>query len=127
MEAQLGAHMLPLIAAGRVLMRQANLSEHQQQVLALKTNVLMGYDEVVRKLRPLDRLDTLARAGAISGPSGVNRTYLDEWAEGDDYNEDAEEETNESDSVGDEEFLQFEDKEYTMKLRPSSTSKLTTM
>ena len=78
----------------------------------------MGYDEVVRTLRPLDRLDTLARAGAISGPSGVNLTYLDnyldEWAEGDDYNEDAEEETDESDSVDDEEFLQFEDKEYTM-------------
>ena len=78
----------------------------------------MGYEEVVRTLtlRPLDRLDTLACAGAISGPNGVSRNYLqageEEWAEGDEYDEGAEEETDESDSEEDEDFLQFEDKEY---------------
>ena len=114
METQLGAHLHPLIA-GRILLKQASLSEHQQQVLALKTNVLMEYDEVVRTLRPLDRLDTLARAGAISGAGGTNRAYLqagEDEAEGGDYEEDFEEETEASNSEEDEDFLQFEDKEY---------------
>ena len=114
METQLGAHLHPLIA-GRILLKQASLSEHQRQVLALKTNVLMEYDEVVRTLRPLDRLDTLARAGAISGAGGTNRTYLqagEDEAEGGDYEEDFEEETEASNSEEDEDFLQFEDKEY---------------
>ena len=114
METQLGAHLHPLIA-GRILLKQASLSEHQQQVLALKTNVLMEYDEVVRTLRPLDRLDTLARAGAISGAGGTNRTYLqagEDEAEGGDYEEDFEEETEASNSEEDEDFLQFEGKEY---------------
>eukprot|EP00435_Cladocopium_sp_Y103_P076026 s33_g73.t1 len=66
LETQLGTTLHPLIA-GRVLMKQANLSEHQLQILALKTNVLMTYDEVAKTLRPLDRLDTLARAGAMTG------------------------------------------------------------
>jgi hypothetical protein len=63
----------------------------------------------------LDRLDTLARAGAISGAGGTNRTYLqagEDEAEGGDYEEDFEEETEASNSEEDEDFLQFEDKEY---------------
>ena len=65
LESQIGAEVHPLIA-GRVLLRQAGLTEHQQQLVALKNHTLLSYDEVAKTLQPLDRLDTLAKAGALS-------------------------------------------------------------
>ena len=113
LEQQLGTVVNPLIS-GRILLKQANLNEYQQQILALKTNVLMEYEEVVKALRPLDRLDTLARTGALAGTATTTRTYV-QAGEGDDneddgYEEDTEEELDEdSDESG---FLEFEDKEH---------------
>ena len=112
LESQIGAEVHPLIA-GRVLLRQAGLTENQQQLVALKNHTLLSYDEVAKTLQPLDRLDTLAKAGALStGTTG--KVYMQATGEDDEdeehYDEEAEEELETEDEDSD--FIQFEDKEY---------------
>ena len=51
LESQIGAEVHPLIA-GRVLLRQAGLTENQQQLVALKNHTLLSYDEVAKTLQP---------------------------------------------------------------------------
>ena len=112
LESQIGAEVHPLIA-GRVLLRQAGLTENQQQLVALKNHTLLSYDEVAKTLQPLDRLDTLAKAGALStGTTG--KVYMQATGDDDEdeehYDEEAEEELETEDEDSD--FIQFEDKEY---------------
>ena len=52
---------IPERIAGRVLLRQASLSEAQRETLAIKHNALLTFEEVARALRPLDRPDALLR------------------------------------------------------------------
>ncbi|CAK8997635.1 unnamed protein product [Durusdinium trenchii] len=89
------ASLQPLVA-GRVLLRPACLTEHQQQLLALKMSTLASCDDVIQSLRPLDRLDSLAK--------DYEEDYMEEWGEeeeGEDY----------ASEDGDLDFLDFEDRE----------------
>ena len=113
MESQLGGAVLNPLVAGRILLRQAGLTEQQQQMIALKTYVLLSYEDVVNALRPLDRLETLSKAAGL--PGAVNRTFLqagDETTAGDDPEEEAEEEDYITESELSDGLLEFEDKEF---------------
>ena len=59
--------------AGRVLLRQAHMSELQRELVSLKDNsALMTFDEVATMLRQLDRPELLAQAaGAELGTAGA--------------------------------------------------------
>ena len=114
MEAQLGSVMNPLIA-GRILLRQAALSDNQMQMMALKSNTLLSYEQVVNALRPLDRLETLAKSAGLPGAvaSNTQRAFLqagDETAG--DYEEEGEEEDYVTESEESDNLLYFEDKEF---------------
>ena len=112
LEAQTGAALDPLVG-GRILLRQANLSEYQQANLALKNTALLTYDEVVKVLLPLDRIETLTRSGALTG-GNATRTYLQAGEdEGDDQEEGESEDgaEDDDDSIATD-FLEFEDREY---------------
>eukprot|EP00913_Durusdinium_trenchii_P011530 g10825.t1 len=121
LESQIGEKLQTLVA-GRVLLRQANLTEQQQQLLALKMTTLATYEEVIQSLRPLDRLDSLAKAGGLPGAATTtNKTYMTaEPYDYDYFDEDEEEEDGEADDYDYEEdgdsvedgMLQFEDREY---------------
>ena len=115
LESQLGGEVLNPLVAGRILLRQAGLSEQQQQMIALKTHVLLSYEEVVNALRPLDRLETLSKAAALPGAVPVQRTFLQagEDADGTEDEEEPEEEEEEySDSELADDMLRFEDREF---------------
>ena len=70
LESNLGERLNDKVA-GRVLLRQANLTEFQREMISLKdTATLMSFDEVAAMLRPLDRPEMIAQAaGASLGPS----------------------------------------------------------
>ena len=114
MENQIGATLHPMVS-GRVVLRQASLSDQQQQMLMLKSNALLSYEDVVKILQPLDRLDTLAKTGALS--NATNKIYLQAGEDADDGDEDYsddegedyDEESNTEDESG---LLEFENKEY---------------
>ena len=117
--------------AGRVLLRQAHMSELQRELVSLKDNsALMTFDEVAMMLRQLDRPELLAQAaGAELGSAGAKHypvvlsedrenldtdydmgnsslnpdTNAEDGYDEEDYEEDEEEETSE---------LFFEDREY---------------
>ncbi|CAE7943636.1 unnamed protein product [Symbiodinium sp. KB8] len=99
--------------AGRVLLRQAHMSELQRELVSLKDNsALMTFDEVATMLRQLDRPELLAQAaGAELGTAGAKHYPVmlseevdeDDGADYDDYEEEEEEEISE---------LYFEDREY---------------
>ena len=115
LESQLGGEVRNPLVAGRILLRQAGLSEQQQQMIALKTHVLLSYEEVVNALRPLDRLETLSKAAALPGAVPVQRTFLQagEDADGTEDEEEPEEEEEEySDSELADDMLRFEDREF---------------
>ena len=113
--------------AGRILLRQAGLSEYQRELLALRNyNVLLTFEQVAELLRPLDRPELIAQAAGAELGQQASKHYpvmaLDSNAEGendkdgDDECDDEDEE--EEDSVEDEfEDLNegevyFEDREY---------------
>eukprot|EP00435_Cladocopium_sp_Y103_P055892 s1739_g18.t1 len=115
LESQLGGEVLNPLVAGRILLRQAGLSEQQQQMIALKTHVLLAYDEVVNALRPLYRLETLSKAAALPGAVPVQRTYFQagedaEFAEDEEEPEEEDEEYSDSELADD--MLRFEDREF---------------
>ena len=104
-----------------MLLRQANLTEQQQQPLALKMTTLAAYEEVIQSLRPLDRLDSLAKAGGLPGAATTTKTYMTaEPYDYDYFDEDEEEEDGEADDYDYEDdgdsvedgVLHFEDREY---------------
>ena len=55
---------IPPRIAGRILLRQANLSESQREAIAIKYNALLSFEEVAVALRPLDRPEALMKPGA---------------------------------------------------------------
>ena len=65
MEAQIGEKLSPLVA-GRILLKQANISDMQRDLMNLKTHQLMTFDAVADALRPLDRMDVLSKATNMS-------------------------------------------------------------
>ena len=62
MEAQIGEKLSPLVA-GRVLLKQANISDLQRDLMNLKSHT---FDAVADALRPLDRMDVLSKAANMS-------------------------------------------------------------
>ena len=57
----LSGERVPDKIAGRILLKQANLTESQRENMAIKHNALLGFEEVARALRPLDRPDALLK------------------------------------------------------------------
>ncbi|CAE7894961.1 unnamed protein product, partial [Symbiodinium necroappetens] len=110
--------------AGRVLLRQAGLTEFQRELLALKDlSPLLTFDQVSSLLRPLDRPDMIAQAAnaalgnqaakhypVIREEDPVDDEEEDEEAQGDDGGEDLQFEDVHGEF--DDEGLWFEDREY---------------
>ena len=105
--------------AGRVLLRHANLTEWQRELMALREqHQLLSFDQIAALLRPLDRPELLAQAaGAELGaqaakhypvihPEDEGNNDVDEYDE-----EDAEEEESSESEFHEGEML-FEDREY---------------
>ena len=62
--------------AGRVLLRHANLTEFQREMIALKDQgTLLNFDQVSAMLRPLDRPELLAQAAGAELGSSAGKLY----------------------------------------------------
>ena len=122
LESQIGATLHPLVS-GRILLRQSYLTELQKDMISLRQNVLLTFDEVAKALRPLDRMEVLTKGQNAS--KGVAtffeaEKYQDEYGQeegGDENNGYEDEEYNEEDESMSSEpleegFLMFEDREY---------------
>ncbi|CAE7834242.1 Adck5 [Symbiodinium necroappetens] len=62
----LSGERVPDKIAGRILLKQANLTESQRENMAIKHNALLSFEDVARALRPLDRPDALLKPMASS-------------------------------------------------------------
>ena len=62
----LSGERVPDKIAGRILLKQANLTESQRENMAIKHNALLSFEEVARAPRPLDRPDALLKPMASS-------------------------------------------------------------
>ncbi|CAE7483195.1 unnamed protein product [Symbiodinium natans] len=122
MESHLGERLNDKVA-GRILLRHAQLSEFQRELVALRDmNCLMGFEEVARLLRPLDRPDLIAQAASAELGGGqaakhypvMNQAEEEDFSHEDDedyeYHEDDDEE-DEMAELEDGEML-YEDKEF---------------
>ncbi|CAE7227243.1 unnamed protein product, partial [Symbiodinium necroappetens] len=104
--------------AGRILLRQSNLSDFQREMLALKDQAqLLTFDQVASLLRPLDRPELLAQAaGSELGPQGAKHFPVLQNAQEDPQDEFVEDEEpvdeEESEESWGEDDLVFEDREY---------------
>ncbi|CAE7204904.1 unnamed protein product, partial [Symbiodinium pilosum] len=112
--------------AGRVLLRQADLTEFQRELLALRDHSqLLTFDQVAAILRPLDRPELLAQAAGTSLGQAATRSYpvmnrdsmegdFEENDDQDEPNDDDNDESAESESQTsqDDDDLTFEDKVY---------------
>ena len=90
LESQIGEAFSPLVA-GRILIRQANLTDLQKEVISLKSQVLRSVDEIANSLRSLDRLEALSSPMVPMASSGnTARAYAvageyeeeDNWQDG---------------------------------------------
>ena len=72
---------IPPRIAGRILLRQANLSESQREAIAIKYNALLSFEEVAVALRPLDRPEALMKpiAGTASSALATASGQAYEW------------------------------------------------
>ena len=81
MEAQMGERVSDKLC-GRILLRQANLTELQREMVMLRGPALRTFDEVANLLRPLDRPEMLARGQDLSSSASrhffAEDTYLEE-------------------------------------------------
>ena len=105
--------------AGRVLLRHANLSEWQRELMALREqHQLLTFDQIAALLRPLDRPELLAQAaGAELGAQASKHYPLMQRAEEEHEDHHTEEDDDEnldesSESELPEGELLFEDREY---------------
>ena len=105
--------------AGRVLLRHANLSEWQRELMALREqHQLLTFDQIATLLRPLDRPELLAQAaGAELGAQASKHYPVMQHAEDehDDHHAEEEDDGNfdeSSESELPEGELLFEDREY---------------
>ena len=126
--------------AGRVLLRQANLTEFQHELMALRDHSqLLSFDQVASLLRPLDRPALLAQAAGSALGTASTRSYPvmnreepsnpegsehDELHDGDQAEENEASEDDETESSLEEDELIFEDK-VMMRTKPC-TSRPTT-
>ncbi|CAE7354719.1 unnamed protein product [Symbiodinium microadriaticum] len=62
---------LPPKLAGRILLKQANLTEQQRETMAIRYNALLSFEEVAAALRPLDRPDALLKPMASTSMATV--------------------------------------------------------
>ena len=115
--------------AGRILLRHANLSEFQREMVSLRDQAsLMGFDQVAAMLRPLDRPELLAQAAGAELGQGAskhfptatlnempasNSYYLEEGVTDGEHEEVYEElgEEEESEEMGEDELF-LEDRKY---------------
>ena len=123
MEAQIGEKLSPLVA-GRILLKQANISDLQRDLMNLKSHQLMTFDAVADALRPLDRMDVLSKAANMSMKSTYATAnyedaehYVDENGEvyfAEEWFEEDEGEwwEEESSLAPSDDVIYFEDKEY---------------
>ena len=120
LEMQLGESLNPKIA-GRILMRQAHLSDFQRELIALKDqNQLLSFGQVAEILRPLDKPELIAQAAnAELGSSGakhfpVMKSEAEHASNDYDMGQDEDYIMEESEEEEDEEDdqLEFEDREY---------------
>ena len=127
---ELGNHLQEKLSskiAGRILLRQAGLTEYQRELLALRDyNTLLSFEQVAALLRPLDRPELIAQAaGAELGNQAmkhypvVNNANAAPDAEDEDEPEDeGEQEEGESEYIDtdldelEEGEVIFEDREY---------------
>ena len=105
--------------AGRVLLRHANLTEFQREMMALKEQGQMWtFDQVITLLRPLDRPELLAQAaGAELGVQAAKHCPVlkldgEQGQEGEEEESEQEYSDDEVMELADGEYM-FEDKEYT--------------
>ncbi|CAE7267989.1 unnamed protein product [Symbiodinium sp. CCMP2592] len=75
----LAGEAIPAKIAGRILMRQANLTEAQREAMAIKHNALLTFDEVARALRPLDRPEALMKPMASSNLLASSDQMMNYW------------------------------------------------
>ena len=105
--------------AGRILLRHAQLTEFQREMIALRDmNNLMSFAQVASLLRPLDRPDLIAQAANAELGSQAAKHYPvmtqddehDDLEDDDDPDEDwTESEESEEDAIDE---MTFEDREY---------------
>ena len=111
--------------AGRVLLRQAGLTEFQRELLALKDlSPLLTFAQVSQLLRPLDRPDMIAQAATAALGNQAAKHYPVVREEDPPENENNEDEDEDEESYADEveedaqgdqqaeEGMWFEDREY---------------
>ena len=67
----LTGEVLPPKLAGRILLKQANLTEQQRETMAIRYNALLSFEEVAAALRPLDRPDALLKPMASTSMATV--------------------------------------------------------
>ena len=116
METQMGETISDRLC-GRILLRQAGLSDFQREMLMLRGPVLRTFDEVATMLRTLDRPEMLAKAQGSNAATRNFATFGDDTGEVEEHEH---LENDEDDSTGsslqDEDgnpFVYFEDKTYT--------------
>ena len=101
--------------AGRVLLRQAMLTDQQREYMALSQHSMPTFDQAINLLRPLDKMDVLTKH---AGLGTTTKNYATFETEGDEENVDEEDENYEDEDEEDssdapeEGFVYFEDKEY---------------
>ena len=109
---------IPDRVAGRILLRQSNLSEFQRELISLKDNATMlSFDEVAAMLRPLDRPEMLAQAAQSELGTHASKHYPVMYAETEELpvqDEDPQEDGEDYEETSESEFdeLYFEDKEF---------------
>ena len=75
LETNLGERLNDKVA-GRILLRQAHLSELQRELISLRDqSTLMGFDEIANMLRPLDRPEMIAQAANAELGTSASKHY----------------------------------------------------
>ncbi|CAE7228874.1 pol [Symbiodinium sp. CCMP2592] len=78
---------VPDKTAGRILLRQSNLTEAQRETMAIKHNALLGFEEVARALRPLDRPEALLKPMAATNMLATAEQSMNYWINEEDSQE----------------------------------------
>lgn len=110
------------LVRGRILLRQANLSDLQRELLAIKGTALFGFSQMADMLRTLDRSEVISKGSMMGSSAGNTATKAFfgmetmESAEGDGQGEDADAASDDDDGSSttlSDGFIMMEDREYT--------------
>ena len=108
------------LVCGRILLRQAGLSDLQRDLLSIKGTALIGFQQMSELLRTLDRSEVITK-GTMANAS-VNKTFMmlehgirdgDDDQQADPEEMDVEQEGSESSEAPSDGFVYFEDREHT--------------